>query len=222
MDKIELSEIEKKLGYAFKNKELLLRAFTHSSYTNENRNAESYERLEFLGDAAIGFAVGLYLYETFPNYPEGQLTKMRAGTVDRETVASVIDELDVIKFVRVGKGDAAHNVVNSVKAKCDLFEAIIGAVIIDNNGNIERASKLALRFLKPKIHCVQDDYKSKFLEYCAKHNLKYEFKHTKRQNSEEVEIFVTEVLINGEIKAVGTGSTKKNAEKAACHNYFSK
>lgn len=222
MNETALNEIEKKIGYAFKNKELLLRAFTHSSYANEHKNAESYERLEFLGDATIGFAVGLYLYETFPNFSEGKLTKMRAGIVDRETISSVIDELDVVKYLLVGKGDAAVNVVNSVKAKCDLFEAIIGAVVIDNDGDIEKASKLSVKFLKNKINCVQDDYKSKFLEYCAQNSLKFEFRHTKRQENGKVETFITEISIDGKVVAVGTGSTKKNAEKAACKNYFSK
>lgn len=222
MDKTALNEIETKIGYAFKNKELLLRAFTHSSYANEHKNSESYERLEFLGDATIGFAVGLYLYETFPNFSEGKLTKMRAGIVDRETISSVIDSLDMAKYLLVGNGEAAKNVANSVKAKCDLFEAIIGAVVIDNGGDIEKAANIALRFLKHKVNFIKDDYKSKFMEYCAQNNLKCEFRHTIDQENENNEIFITEILIDGEVVAFGRGTNKKNAEKAACKNYFSK
>ena len=141
---IDLAEVEKIIGYSFNNKELLLRALTHSSFTNEHINQQNYERLEFLGDATLGYVIALYLYETYPNYNEGQLTKMRAGVVDRKTIAEIVNYLNIMSYVRAGSGNTAKDLSSSVKVKCDIFEAIIGAILIDNNNDIEKAKKVIL------------------------------------------------------------------------------
>ena len=137
----DIVEIEHIIGYTFRNKELLLRAFTHSSYANEHRNVTSYERLEFLGDAALGYITALDLYQTYPSYKEGQLSKIRAGTVDRNTIAGVVDEMDIVKFIKTGSGNAQDNIRTSVKAKCDLFEAIVGAIALVSSNFIRKIKK---------------------------------------------------------------------------------
>lgn len=217
-----LKEIEDKIGYEFKNKELLMRAFTHSSYSNENRNAESYERLEFLGDATLGFVIGLFLYRTFPSYQEGRLSKIRAGMVDRNTIATVIESLDLIKYMRAGAGNASANLATSVKTKCDLFEAIIGAIVIDNDENIQKASEFIMRFLEEKVNYVHDDYKSKVYEQCSRQGKTPEFKVKEKTNLGNKAHFTVALYIDGKKMTVGEGVNTKAAEQEACKAFLNK
>lgn len=215
--------IENKIGYVFTNKELLLRAFTHSSFVNEHKDAQSYERLEFLGDAILGYVVGLYLYETFPMYSEGKLTKIRAGVVDRKTIASIIDDLDIMKFVRVGAGNAQANVLESVKIHCDIFEAIIGAIVIDCNDDLKEAKKFILRYLVPKIELgCNVDYKSRVWEQCAKSNKKPQIVLIEETFVDNKPYFVVGLNINGKEVARGEGTNKAVASQNACKIYLDK
>ena len=132
-----LLEVENIIGYIFNDKNLLSRAFTHSSYANENKNSEDYERLEFLGDAILEYLVSLYLFETYPSKNEGSLSKMRANLVSAETLSAIIDDLGLINYVKVGSGNASENILKSEDVKCDIFEAIVGAIHLDSNKNID-------------------------------------------------------------------------------------
>ena len=215
----DIVEIERIIGYSFKSKELLVRAFTHSSYVNEHKREESYERLEFLGDAALNYIVGLYLYDTFPSFAEGKLSKVRACTVDRETIAEVIDELGLLRFMRIGKGSG--DIVNgsSVKVKCDLFEAILGATVIDNGEDISVAKEIVEKFLLEKITLHNSDYKSRLLEHCARSGQKAVFVVTK-EGTVGPERFCISLLIDGKKVSEGVGENKKTAERAAAKSYL--
>lgn len=220
MKNTDIAVIEARLGYEFRNKELLRRAFTHSSYSNEHKGEENNERLEFLGDAALGYVIGLYLYETYPSYREGQLTKIRAAVVDRTTISSVVDEEDFIQYVRTGGGNAAANLKNSVKAKCDLFEAIIGAILIDS-GDIKVVSEFILRHLEQKIGARDADYKSKLLEQGSQRGFKVRFEvrgHSVSGDNDSK--FLVALFIDDKQFAVGSGSNIKSAEQDVCKKYF--
>ena len=217
---IDLAEVEKIIGYSFNNKELLLRALTHSSFTNEHINQQNYERLEFLGDATLGYVIALYLYETYPNYNEGQLTKMRAGVVDRKTIAEIVNYLNIMSYVRAGSGNTAKDLSSSVKVKCDIFEAIIGAILIDNNNDIEKAKKVILGFLQNKVGKKSEDYKSKLLELCAKSNKKAKFDITESIADNNSKLFTAKLYIDGKDVALGKGYNIKEAEQSACKKYF--
>lgn len=215
------SDIENKIGYVFKNKELLLCAFTHSSYVNEHKNAVSYERLEFLGDAAMGYVVGLYLYETFPNYSEGRLSKIRANVVDRATISEIVTQLDIMKFMRVGAGNAEENIMRSKKNNCDLFEAIVGAIVMDNNTDLFEAKKFILRYLEPKIGMGRiTDYKSKVWEECAKNGDTPTIVLLNERHSNNVAFFEVALLVNGVEVSRGTGGNKSIASQDACKNFL--
>lgn len=215
----DIFEIERIIGYSFKNKDLLVRAFTHSSYVNEHKREESYERLEFLGDAALNYIVGLYLYETFPSFAEGKLSKVRAGTVDKETIAEVIDELGLLRFMRIGKGSADIVKGSSMKVKCDLFEAILGATVIDNDEDISVAKKIVEAFLSEKITLNNSDYKTRLLEHCAGTGKKAVFTVLK-EGPVGPERFVIALFIDGEKVSEGIGENKKTAERAAAKVYL--
>ena len=166
--KTDIAAIEKIIGYCFSDKTLLLTAFTHSSFANENKQAEDYERLEYLGDAILDFTVALRLFKLFPSAKEGVLTKKRAALVSVETLSEIIDEYDLIKYMRVGVGSVASAVEHSVNVKCDLFEAITGAVYLDCGNDISVVEKFIWDKLEKYIDRPTVDYKSKTIEFCAK------------------------------------------------------
>ena len=215
----DVQTIEGIIGYTFQNKVFLVRAFTHSSFANEHKNEESYERLEFLGDAALNYFIGLYLYDTFPTMAEGKLSKVRAGTVDRQTISEVVDELGLLPFMRTGKGNTDLVGGASVKVKCDLFEAIVGAIIIDNNEDLTEAKAFVYRFLENKISLSNGDYKSRLLEKCAKEGKKAEFM-TGETGTDKEKRFLSTLVIEEQVAATGYGENKKAAERDAAKNYL--
>ncbi len=216
-----INDVENKIGYKFSNKELLLRAFTHSTYANEHRDTQDYERLEFLGDAVLGYIIGLYLYETFPNYREGQLSKIRAGVVDRKTVSEVVSDMDIMKYVRVGAGNAEENVNHSVKTNCDIFEAIIGAIVIDCKDDLQEARKFILKYLVPKIGIGKNtDYKSQVWEICAKSGKKADITVIEHTLHDNLSHFVVALTIDGKEVMRGEGRNKTSAAQCACRKYL--
>lgn len=214
-----ISLIETTIGYIFKDKELLLRAFTHSSFVNENQRFIDYERLEFVGDAALGYIVAAYLYNTYPTKPEGELTKLRANMVSATALSKVIDKLNLISYMRVGQG---AQVSESKNVKSDLFEAIIGAMVIDNGYNLEPSKKFIIKNLSELSNTLVIDYKSKVLEYCAKKSYKAEFSLIKKEFKDNINYFTVALLVDGKEVATGEGASKKAAEKQAAMYFYNK
>ena len=205
--------IEKQIGYHFNDITLLQRAFTHSSYANENKHAVDYERLEFLGDAILGYVVGDYLYRFFPTQPEGFLTDRRAFLVNADTLSSIIDELDLVHFMRIGS-NAADNVLSSKNVKCDLFEAIAGAIYLDS-GVIDDVKAFIIRNIEKYILIYKIDYKSRTLEYLAKNRLSHHLDTEKKGD-----LFTSILYVNEKRVSEGEGTSKKEAEKNACKVYY--
>jgi len=214
-----ITQIEKIIGYTFKEKELLVRAFTHSSFVNENQRFIDYERLEFVGDATLGYIVAAYLYTTYPTKPEGELTKLRANMVRASTLSKVVDKLNIINHMRVGAG---AQVSESNNVKSDLFEAIIGAMVIDNAYNLEPCKNLIIKHLSGISDAFGIDYKSKVLEYCAKNSHKAEFKLISKEIKDNVNNFTIALIINGKEVSIGKGLSKKSAEKQASEIFYTK
>lgn len=218
MNNIDFQSIEKIIGYEFTDKRLLLEALTHSSYANENADL-SYQRLEFLGDSILGFIVSSFLFERYPNEDEGFLTKTKAKIVSGKALSSVMGDMGLIKYVRTAQGSIEEEILNSSNVKEDIFESIIGAIMIDS-GDYKECEKfvyihlgknLNLDYLKNEI----TDYKSKLLEYAAKHsNMKVEF--IVRPLAENVNCgFEAQVKINNQYFGNGEGASKKKAEQQA-------
>lgn len=216
---VNLSEAEKIIGYNFIDKSLLRTAFTHSSYTNEHKSAEDYQRLEFLGDAVLGLVTGLRLFHIFPSAKEGELTKRRAALVSAETLAAVIDELDLIKYMSAGAGQAAQDVILSENVKCDLFEAIIGAIVVDCGDKIDEAERFIERNLTKYFNKPCIDYKSKILEYCAKKHLKCII-DTEKDDNVKQPTFTANVYVEDKLVATGSGKSKIASERVACRFYY--
>jgi len=198
---IDFSEIYENIGYVFKEEALLLRALTHSSF---DRDA-SYERLEFLGDSIVGYAVSDRLYFS-GECNEGEMTKLRASMVSKEPLAFLADKLGLSKACR------RRNCALSVKMKCDLYEAVTAAISLD--GGLDEAVAFVKRtiLLAPQASA---DYKSALKEYCEKHKLSYHAPFTTSGPSNKT-LFTVEVYVAGKSCGVGKGSSLHRAENEAC------
>ena len=197
----DFSELYDNIGYVFKDGSLLLRALTHSSFDRE----ASYERLEFLGDSIVGYAVSDLLYFSGKE-DEGSMTKTRASMVSKEPLAFLSDKLGFSKACR------RRNCSLSVKMKCDLYEAVTAAISLD--GGFEAAVAFVKRTITLAPH-ASADYKTKLKEYCEKHRLSYHARHTAAGPANKT-IFTVEVYVAGKSCGVGKGSSLLRAENEAC------
>lgn len=205
-------EAEDKLKVKFKNKELLEMAFTHSSYANEN-NKQSNERLEFLGDSVLGLIVTQVIYSK-TDFKEGQLSKLRALLVSEEPLSRIVDMLDIEKLMLKGKGESKSK-VSSKAIKCDLFEAIVGAIYSDLG--FGAAKKFVLFNLKPIFEEVSgletfEDAKTQLQEKFAHKKIFYKTKKIGLEHNPEYE---SVVYINGVACGKGNATNKRSAEQLA-------
>ena len=127
-----ITELEQKLNYRFKNQELLRNALTHSSYANEEHcKFGSNERLEFLGDSVLSIIVSEYIYKNFKNLPEGELTKLRASLVCEKALSGFSRELELGRFLYLGKGESHNHGEERPSILADAFEAVLAAIYLD-------------------------------------------------------------------------------------------
>ena len=159
-----LNILEERIGYRFQNIALLKQAITHSSYTNEQKinKAKNYERLEFLGDAVLELVSSEFLFKEHLNVPEGELTKMRASMVCEPSLAFCARDLELGKFLLLGKGEENTGGRHRDSIVSDAMEAVIGAIYLD--GGMEHAKGFIYRF-------VLSDMEDKQLFYDSKSNL---------------------------------------------------
>jgi len=209
---VNFREVEKIIGYTFKDKKLLQKALTHSSYSNEHR-VESNERLEFLGDAVVEFIITEILYLDFKG-KEGDLSKIRALVVSEKPLAETIDKLNLSSFLIKGVGES-KNATESKAIKCDMFEAIIGAIYLD--GGIESAKHFfgyALGDILEdiKLNGYVEDPKSKLQESLKQAKIVYS---TSKTGADHMPVYKTTVFVNDVKAGTGQGSNKKTAEENA-------
>lgn len=217
---IDFSALENILGYVFKDKKLLETALTHSSYAHEHR-CEDYERLEFLGDAVLDYTLALLLYENFPDKREGEMTKIRAALVKEDTLSEVADTLELTKYLRLSQGTQTHPILNSKAVKCDLFESVIGAVLLDSDKNMDLILSIIRKLLKQYLTRDYTDYKSLLLEIFAKNCVPYAFNTESNDNAKDP-FYISVLYVNNVPVAKGEGKTKKSAESQACKTFYKK
>ena len=216
-----IKDLEAAIGYRFKNITLLQNALTHSSYANErwHNSLLSNERLEFLGDAILGMTVAKYLYQTFPDRPEGELTRMRADMVCEQTLAKVAARIDLGKHLLLGNGEeqGGGRTRNSILA--DAVESVIAASFLD--GGMEAAQQFIEQFILvevpvKKLHNA--DYKTALQELVQqKKNQVLSYTLVGESGPDHDKQFDVEVKLNGQVVGTGSGSSKKRAEQAAAH-----
>ncbi len=212
-----MKELQKNIGYEFKNYELLKRALTHKSYV-KNKN-DSNERLEFLGDAVLELVVTEYLIEKYKDTDEGKLSKIRAATVNTDILASVSRKLKIYRYIFVGKSEQKEGIMYNKSILENTFEALIGAIYLDSG------LEAARRFIISQLSDIMDkivktgmifDYKTYLQELTQKrYSCLPEYKVIKEEGVEHDKTFHCEVLIDSVSYGAGVGKSKKEAEKEA-------
>ena len=216
----DYQELEKKIGYTFQNRALLKQAVTHSSFANEQKinRQKHYERLEFLGDAVLELVSSDFLFQTHPEMPEGQLTKLRASMVCEPALAYCAKDLTLDSYIQLGKGEEATGGRYRDSIVSDVMEAVIGAIYLD--GGMEPARTYIHRFVLSDLENKQLflDSKTNLQEYMQQ-NLKKEFHYRLVEESgpEHDKVFLVEVVMEEKVLGRGKGRTKKAAEQQAAY-----
>ena len=215
-----MNGLEKKIGYVFKNAGLLNTALTHSSYANENKAdaSECNERLEFLGDAVLGFIVAEYLYARFPDLPEGRMTRLRAELVCERSLSGVAARLGLGGSLRLGRGEEHSGGRERPSIIADAFEAVIAAIYLD--GGMEAARKHIMRFMPSDVLGAvaeaYDDYKTILQEIIQKNpEERVEYRLVGESGPDHSKSFTVRVMLNSNIIGEGTAHSKKSAEQLA-------
>ncbi|MBE6825640.1 MAG: ribonuclease III [Ruminococcus sp.] len=214
-----LSEFERIIGYTFHNKDLIHEALSHSSYANEKKKQRrSNERLEFLGDSVLSIVVSQYLFEHYPNLPEGELTKIRAALVCEKSLHRFAMQISLGDYLLLGKGEAHTGGRERPSILADAFEAVIAAIYLD--AGLEAARTHILRFiptnLTEKRSLLFGDYKTALQEVIQKNpEEKVEYKLIEESGPDHSKTFVVDVCLNSNVIGKGTGKSKKEAEQMA-------
>lgn len=221
-------ELQTRLQLRFKQQKLLKQAFTHTSYVNEHKHGtiEHNERLEFLGDAVLQLLVSEYLFTSYPQRPEGELTRMRASVVCEPSLAQFAERLDLGSHVLLGRGEEQLGGRQRQALLADLFEAFVGALFLD--AGIERTRAFLEAHMFPNIvsndyGLLVKDFKSKLQERAQHHGLgAVEYRITEERGPAHDREFVVEVYLGETSCGSGSGRTKKEAEQRAAAEAWQK
>jgi len=216
-----LYELEKKLGYTFKQPDLLRVALTHRSFLNECSGEARIcnERLEFLGDAVLEIAVSEYIYINYPSLGEGKMSQIRSVVVCESGLYSLAKELGLGKFIYMAHGEAGSGGRDKPSILSDAMEAIIAAVYLDSDFNT--AKDFIIKHIEKYIASAvnnkksDSDYKSRLQEYALSKADKINYVLIDESGPDHQKTFTVEVLYNNEISATGIGTSKKKAQQQA-------
>ena len=214
-----IKDLEAAIGYRFHNITLVQNALTHSSYANErwHDSLRSNERLEFLGDSILGMVVAEYLFQNFPNRPEGELTRMRADMVCEQSLALIANRIGLGGFLLLGHGEERFGGRNRNSILADAVESVIAACYLD--GGYDAALKFVNTFVLVDIPVVKfhnTDYKTALQEKVQqKKNQTLSYQLVGEEGPDHDKRFRVEVLLNGSTIGSGTGTSKKRAEQDA-------
>ncbi len=215
------NELEQRIGYCFGNKQMLRQAMCHSSYANEHRTEALHdnERLEFLGDAVLEVVSSDFLYHEYPDMPEGKMTRLRASIVCEPTLALCAREIDLGRFLLLGKGEIHTGGRYRDSIISDAMEALIGAIYLD--GGFANAKEFVLKFVLTDIEHKKLFYDSKtILQEIVQRDFKDDeirYVITKEEGPDHAKLFTVEVYIGDTSAGCGQGSTKKAAEQEAAY-----
>ncbi len=217
-----IKDLEAAIGYQFHNISLLQNALTHSSYANErwHNSLLSNERLEFLGDSILGMLVAEYLYRSFPDRPEGELTRMRADMVCETTLAAVANTIHLGDHLLLGHGEEQGGGRTRDSILADAVESVIAASFLD--GGMEAARCFIQRFILVQVPVTKlhnADYKTQLQELVQqKRNQVLTYLLAGESGPDHDKQFDVQVTLNGTVVGSGRGSSKKRAEQDAARN----
>ncbi|GAB6074964.1 ribonuclease III [Nautilia lithotrophica] len=210
---MQISELEKSLGYQFKNKKLITEALTHRSYKKEVNN----ERLEFLGDAVMDLIVGEYLFHLFPKAEEGILSKLRAALVNEDSFTRLAKRLNLGKYLYLSPAEENNNGREKPSILSSAFEAVIGAIYLESG--FEKAKEVALKLLKEEFPIITPeellkDYKTTLQEITQAHfGVVPEYRLISASGPDHKKEFEIGVFIQDKEYARAKGKSKKTAQQ---------
>lgn len=219
-------EIEKKIGYSFQDKKLLTLAFVHRSYINENRKVTQHnERLEFLGDSVLGLIIAEHLYRMLPDLSEGELSTMRARLVEASSCMNYLINLDLQRYLLLGRGERMNDGRGRESIMADLFEAIIGAIYIDSG--LEEAKKFLFTQCGKEMNAILktplSNWKALLQNYAQREfQQPPDYKVLSETGPDHSKQFLISVEINGVEMGRGCGASKKEAQQAAAEEALKK
>ena len=214
-----IKDLETAVGYRFRNIALLQNALTHSSYANErwHNSLLSNERLEFLGDSILGMLVAEYLYRSFPDRPEGELTRMRADMVCEKTLAGVANRIGLGEHLLLGHGEEQGGGRSRESILADAVESVIAACFLD--GGLDAALRFVQQYILVEVPLTRlnnTDYKTTLQELVQqKKNQVLSYALAGQSGPDHDKQFEVEVRLNGTVVGKGCGRSKKRAEQDA-------
>lgn len=209
--------ITERLGYRFTEATRFEDAMVHRSYAAEHPTRTDNERLEFLGDAVLQLVVTDYLFENFPDLPEGQLAKARAACVNRDELAVIARDLGLGEDIRLGRGEVASGGRNKDSILADALEALLAAIYLDSD--LETVRRIILDWWEPLLmERASDpgrrDYKTRLQEALAEQGLRPKYRVTEH-GPDHAKEFEAVLEVDGDDLGSGTGRSKKEAEQSA-------
>lgn len=225
--KAELAVLESRIGYEFKNKELLIRALTHSSHSNESglKNHHIYcnERLEFLGDSVLSIITSSYLYGKFSECPEGELTRMRAEVVCERALSEYAIKIELGHHLLLGIGEEKNNGRERKSILADAFEALLAAIYLDaGESGMEKVEKFLLPFIIGEIEKIgtgkgfSGDPKSLLQQFVQQAEGDFlEYVVVGQSGPDHMKLFRVEARLNSNVIGRGQGKSKREAEQNA-------
>lgn len=223
----QIKSIEKLTGYKINNQKFYTQALIHRSFLEHNDEIDlSNERLEFLGDSVLNLIIGEYLFKKYPEEEEGFLTKVRAKIVNRKTLGEAGERLKLGDYLLLGSNLTRGTVYNSKSILSDTFEALIGAVYLDNG--LEASKSFLLKALINPImqegeHLIDENYKSQLLEYAQANKMEIPFYEVVGEEGPQHDrIFTVKVLVGKDTSGIGKGKSKKTAEQNAAREAMEK
>jgi len=216
-----ITELQEKLNYKFKDVSVLNIALTHPSYLNEKKQSRlrSNQRLEFFGDSVLSMAVSEYIFTNLKSFPEGKLTELRSKVVCEESLALMAESFDLGSYLILGNGEIKSGGNKRPSTLSDAMEAVIAAVYID--GGFDAAKKFVLDNLSSKIDALSenggymDNYKTKLQELVQSEGKRVSYKVISESGPEHAKTFEVAAFVDDIEVAVGSGSSKKRAEQEA-------
>lgn len=214
---MDFSKLEERIGYKFKNTDLLETALTHSSYANEKQLSRGCnERLEFLGDSVLGVITAEYFYHNLNNLPEGEMTKKRAACACEKSLFGFAKEINLGEYLLLGKGEDRTGGRRRASVLADAFEALIAAIYLD--GGLDAARSFVLDFVKKAAdqQLKFRDYKTELQEIIQKNPAEHlTYVLVGESGPDHDKRFEVEVMLNSNIMGCGKGKSKKLAEQEA-------
>jgi len=218
---MEIENLEKSMGYRFRDRSLLERALTHSSYANEKKSEHTadYERLEFLGDAVLEMVSSAFLYNRYPDDPEGELSRTRAALVCEPALYRRAQALDLSSYIRVGRGEELSGGRFRESIVADVMEAIIGAMYLDS-GSVAAPERFIRTFilLEPDEMRLRHDAKTALQELVQSEGRQVTYTLLSETGPDHEKTYRIRVSLEGETLGEGEGRSKKAASQEAAYD----